>query len=385
MLRSLTRAPLLLSVVGLLLHYGLAGLNSLPGLGLALSAPAVWAFLATLALSALVFSASIQFRVSRLGIQCPVSFRLCFGGAPIFLIACGLCAFILMPQLSLSAAFLLGGILMLNGSAFDRRAIVNTPAPALVKAGVQFESAVVLSLGLPIAVLLAGGATNAVAGEGALAPLLRASLSVLAAFAIGGTFGLVAALIGNRFRRGHGFAVSIVAVLIAVPATWLLGGHPIVAAGATGLIWAEQARTPHQPRLRHRLRTERLVMPLTYFLVGFVLGPRLFNADLLMITFALAMVTIMRVLPRLAALQSATLPRQAQFFLSWFGGTPGVASALFLVTLLDQSNLMDQELILTLGTVCVVTGIFTARLTAQPLAHHYLRGMGVVREREFMA
>ncbi|MEO0614337.1 MAG: hypothetical protein AAFY83_13610, partial [Pseudomonadota bacterium] len=80
--------------------------------------------------------------------------------------------------------------------------------------------------------------------------------------------------------------------------------------------------------------------------------------------------------------QNAKLPRQAQFFLSWFGGTPGAASALFLMTLLDQPNLMDQDLILTIGTVCVVMGIFTARLTAQPLAHHYLRGMGVVRQQE---
>lgn len=376
MLRSLTRAPLLLGVAGLLLHYLLAAV------GLSLATSSVWAFVATLALCALVFSAALQFRISRLGQQCPVSFRLCFGGAPVFLIACGLCAFILMPQLSLSAAFLLGGILMLNGSAFDRRAIVNTPAPALVKAGVQFESAVVLSLGLPIAVLLLGSATNAVAGEGALAPLLRSSLAVTQAFAIGGTLGLVAALIGNRFTRGHGFSLCIIAVLVAVPAAWLLGATPLVAAAATGLIWAEQSRAPHQPRLRHRLRTERLVMPITYFLVGFVLGPRLFSADLLMVTFALVMVTLMRVLPRLAALQNAKLPRQAQFFLSWFGGTPGAASALFLMTLLDQPNLMDQDLILTIGTVCVVMGIFTARLTAQPLAHHYLRGMGVVRQQE---
>lgn len=378
MVRSLTNAPILviLSGIAIGLSMSVMGLPALP--------TALVSAIATFALSALVFSAAMQFRVSRLGKQCPVSFRLCFGGAPLFLLACGLAAFILIPQLSLGAAFLIGGVLMLNGSAFDRRSIINTPAPALVKAGVQFESAVVLALGLPIVVLLEGNATATTQGDGMLAPLFHTSLATVIGFGIGGLGGLIAALAGNRFRRGSGFALSVLAVIVTVPLAMMLGGNALVAAGATGLIWGEQSKASRVPRLRHRVRTERIIMPLAYFLLGLVLGPRIFGADLLIVTFALAMVTVMRVAPRLAALQTSTLPREAQIFLSWFGGTPGAASSLYLLVLLDNGNLVDQELILTIGAVCVLVGVLTARLTAQPLAHRYLRGMGVARQRALL-
>ncbi|HPE32734.1 MAG TPA: hypothetical protein PLV61_16190, partial [Parvularculaceae bacterium] len=73
-------------------------------------------------LAALVFVSAAQLRVSKFARRCPASFRLTLGGAPLFLIVCSLCAFILLPQLSLPSALLLGGALMLNGAAFDRRA-----------------------------------------------------------------------------------------------------------------------------------------------------------------------------------------------------------------------------------------------------------------------
>ncbi|MEQ1931281.1 MAG: hypothetical protein ABL957_12250, partial [Parvularculaceae bacterium] len=66
-------------------------------------------------LAALVFVSAAQIRVSRLAVQCPASFRLTLGGAPHFLVLCSLCAFVLLPQMSLASAMLRGGALWLNG------------------------------------------------------------------------------------------------------------------------------------------------------------------------------------------------------------------------------------------------------------------------------
>ncbi len=368
-------APLLVIATGVMLSllFRLIDMPVLPSEMVAMMGVAGLGFLS--------FAAGTQFRLSRLAKICPVSFRLCFGGGPLFLLACGLAAFILIPQLSLASAFLLGGVLMLNGSAFDRRVVMNAPTPALVKAGVRLESAVILSLGLPIVILLQGNASAAALGQGMLLPLLATSKAVINGFALGGCVGLVTAIIGNRYYMNFGSGLAVIAAALVMIIAPVIGGHPVIAAAALGLIWGEQSRAGYVTRIKLRMHFEHLIIPATYLIFGFVLAPRIFEADLLVLTFALAAVTVMRAGPRLAALQRSALPKEGQVFFAWFGGTPGAASALYLLTLLDSANLHNQELLLTLGSVCVFVGVLTARLTSQPLAQNYIRNMATAHRR----
>ena len=370
------RAPLLVIALGGIaaVLMRIAGVSVISADGFALAGQ--------LGLGLIAFSAGTQFRVSRLAKDCPVSFRLGFGGAPLFLIISGLAAFILIPQVALAPAFLLGGILMLNGSTFDRRAITNAPAPSLIKAGVRLESAVILSLGLPVVMLLEANATAAAPGNGMLFPLLDASRSAVIAFGFGGSLGLLAAIAGNRWFMNYGVGLSVIMVIVAMVLSPVLGAHPVVAASALGLIWGEQSRAGFVSRLRLRARLDRTVLPIGFFLFGLALSPRLLEADLLGLTFALAAVTVMRAGPRLVALQRSVLPREGQMFMAWFGGTPGLASALYLLTLMSNGHLDDHELVLSLGTLCVLAGVITARVTSQPLVRHYVRALGLARRRQ---
>ncbi len=370
------RAPLLVIALGGIaaVLMRIAGVSVISADGFALAGQ--------LGLGLIAFSAGTQFRVSRLAKDCPVSFRLGFGGAPLFLIISGLAAFILIPQVALAPAFLLGGILMLNGSTFDRRAITNAPAPSLIKAGVRLESAVILSLGLPVVMLLEANATAAAPGHGMLFPLLDASRSAVIAFGFGGSLGLLAAIAGNRWFMNYGVGLSVIMVIVAMVLSPVLGAHPVVAASALGLIWGEQSRAGFVSRLRLRARLDRTVLPIGFFLFGLALSPRLLEADLLGLTFALAAVTVMRAGPRLVALQRSVLPREGQMFMAWFGGTPGLASALYLLTLMSNGHLDDHELVLSLGTLCVLAGVITARVTSQPLVRHYVRALGLARRRQ---
>ncbi|MEL7487954.1 MAG: hypothetical protein AAGJ87_12150, partial [Pseudomonadota bacterium] len=188
--RRAAGAPALLLLIGagLSLFYREAGLPNLSASAAASAAEA--------GLAALAFISAAQFRASRLVAQCPTAARLTLGGAPLFLIACSLSAYILLPQLNPATALLLGAALMLNGAAFDRRAVVNAPAPAEVKAAVRIESAAIIGLGAPVALLLAANATAAAASEAPLTPLLQTSVAAVKGFAFGGLAGLLAAQIG---------------------------------------------------------------------------------------------------------------------------------------------------------------------------------------------
>lgn len=342
-------------------------------------------------LAALAFASASQFKISRLASHCPSAFRLTLGGAPLFLFACGLAAFILLPQLNLASALLLGGALMLNGAAFDRRAVINAPAPAEIKSAVRLESAAIIALGTPIAILLAANATATSTNEPAAGPLFQASLSVFKGFALGGSAGLLVAIAGNRLRKKNkqkaqrvdGVHIMLAAVVIFC-LSGFVGANPVVAVTALGLLWGEETKALLTTRLRMRRLVEQGVSPMTYLAFGCLFAPRVLQADLLSIVFALAAVTVMRAGPRLAILQTKALPKESQVFLAWFGGAPGAASALFLIMLLGNAALTNQEGVLTVGALAVSAGVIAARMTSKPLVNAFLRQQALARKRRMV-
>jgi NhaP-type Na+/H+ or K+/H+ antiporter len=349
------------------------------------------AFAAKAALAMLGFASAAQLRVSRLARQCPSAFRLTFGGAPIYFFACSLAAFIMLPQLSIPSAMLVGGALMLNGAAFDRRAVATTPAPAAIKAAVRNESAAIIALGIPFATLLAANATAATPSEPALGPLMVSTFAVLKGFAFGGVAGLAASAAGAWYRRrtlqqraldGQFAILAGLLMFILGPA---VGADPVVGATAAGLLWGEQTSAASTTRLRIRRYVDRAVIPAAYVGFGAILLPRLLGADMLSVVFALAAVTVMRAGPRLAILQTPEIAKESQIFLAWFGGAPGAASALFVMMLIGNPALLDADAVLTVTAIAVMFGVAAARLTSKPLAEHYTRQTLLARRRKAWA
>lgn len=334
-------------------------------------------------LAALVFGAAAQLRISNLARACPAAFRLSLGGAPLYLLVCGLTAFILVPQLSPAAALVVAATLMLNGGAFDRKAVTQTSAPMAVKAAVKLESAAIVALGAPVAALAAG--YGAASGAGTLKPLLDASFSVFAGFSVGGAFGLLAARRAAKTTQQNPVDYAILAAAASFLFAALGGFNPVVAAGACGLIWSEEARGPSFRRIRLRRRVEGVVQPAAYFLFAATFATRLFSADLLTVLFAAAAATVLRAGPRLAMLQMSSLAPESQRFLAWFGGAPGAASALFLIDLLDNSTIADHEAVLSVAALAIYAGVIAARLTSRPLANGFLRELAAARKRRTLA
>ena len=150
-------------------------------------------------------------------------------------------------------------------------------------------------------------------------PLFEASRALLIGFALGGALGLAAAIFGNRFRTAQKTGVlPILAGATAFLLAPILGAHPVIAAAAAGLLWGEQSIALVTTRVRLRRLVERNVAPIAYFAFGALLAPRILQADLLSIVFALAAVTVMRAGPRLVSLNKTTLPKESQMFLAWF-------------------------------------------------------------------
>lgn len=378
--RRLAGAPALCLGAGIVIAFSLS-LISPAGLNDEASA-----ILASLGLGVLGFSSAAQLRVSRLARHCPSSFRLTFGGAPLYFLACSVSAFILLPHLSLTSSLLLGAALMLNGAAFDRKAVINAPASATIKAAVRYESAAIIALGLPLAFLCLAAATTPVPGEPLATPVMQGAWRIFVGFGIGGAAGLIAALLGTAYRRrmlqraSLDGSLAMLGGLCGFGGAALLGGEPVIAAMAAGLIWGEQTDAAATTRLRLRRFSELSVTPLAYFGFGCLAAPRLMNADLLSVVFALAAVTVLRAAPRLAILQTPRLDKQTQGFLAWFGGAPGTASALFTILMLGDPRLVDADGLLTIASLAIISGVILARATSRPLIKSYLRQCATARK-----
>ena len=375
-LELMARAPALCLCLGAGLSLAYRGTGA-PGV------PSEWvAAGADVMLACLAFVAAAQFRVTRLAKACPASFWLTIGGAPVFLLLCGVAAFALTPSLSLSAAFLLAAALTINGAAFDRRAVANAPAPATIKAAVRLESAAALTFALPIAVFMEAAATNAPQGLPAATPMLETSFAVFGGFALGGGIGLVAAMLGNKLKNMTKSAIGgVVIIALAVTLSPLLGANPVIAAAAAGLLWGEETKATIVTRVRLRRMAEQVVMGPAFFIFGAAVAPLILHAELLSVVFAIATVTILRVTPRMMALRRTNLPRESQAFLAWFGGAPGAASALFLISLFDATAIAGQDTILTVGALAVCFGVFAARMTSRPLVQALLKETALARKR----
>lgn len=360
--------------------YKFSGLPSAP--------PNLVANFAEAALAALAFAGATQFRASRLPRFCPAAFRLSAIASPMFLVAAALSAYVLLPNLGIWSVLLLGAALMVDGAAVDRKALTRAPAPTQIKTAVRMEGAAALVIGVPIAVLLKAAAASTFDADGA-SLLGNAVFGVLCSFCIGGVAGLFAARIANamyapgKARNAAGIWFATGAAVASYILSKSFFGEGLIAAVAAGLLWGEDARIALRPRIRLRHTVEETVTPAAYALFGAVLAPRLLEADLLTLVYAIAVATILRALPRMFALQPTPLTPEAKNFLAWYGGAPGAASALFLITLLNAPGLSDQDALLTYGAAAVAAGVIAARTTSRPLVYAYVRRAAAAKKRRY--
>ncbi|MBI1393045.1 MAG: hypothetical protein GC152_09925 [Alphaproteobacteria bacterium] len=385
-------APALVLGVGLLVALGALAIGlAAPAANIA-AGPAKWG------LAALGFTAATQFRVRLLSRLRAPAFRLATAGAPLAFAFWALTAFVMLPQTSMATAGLIAAALLLNGAAFDRKAVLGAPAPAVVKQTVRLEGAAITAFGLPIAAFCIGAATAAGPSEPQLTPLLLTTISMLKGFVFGGLLGFAAARIGRRLYRAAGGraapaerridAMGGPAVMAGFGAALLapvIGGDMLIAAVAAGLVWSEEAgRAPGVRRVLQRL-SERAIPPAAYFAFGFLMLPRLADADMLTTLYAVAAVTILRAAPRLAALSSAKLPEGARNFIAWYGGAPGAGSALFLMMLTGEPAIANLDPALTVGSMCVACGVIGARASSKPLLDGFLQAAARGRSRRAYA
>lgn len=373
MAASVVTAPMVFVAVGMLL--GPAGLQRLD-LGFDDGGVRILAE-ATLALVLFVDATALDVRRLTREVQLPL--RLLLVGLPGTVTLGALAAWVLFDGFGIWSAALLAAVLAPTDAALGQAVVANGQVPERIRDTLTVESGLNDGLALPLVTLFLGLAEEAegtLAGIGILGFIgEQVGWGLAAGVAVGlvggGTLSVASkrGWIDGLFRQLSTLAVAVLAFALAEAAS----GNGFIAAFTAGLAFAWAARD-HCDHVADFAEDEgQLLAMLTFLVFGSTLaGPALADLSSATLAYAVASLTLVRMLPTAIALVGTGLDLRTVGFVGWFGPR-GLASILFAVLVVEEGNLPLESEVVTIVTWTVLLSVYAHGLSARPVARAYAR------------
>ena len=332
--------------------------------------------LAEATLTLLLFTDAIRVNRGRLRHESGLPARLLGIGLPLTIAAGTLAALAVFPQLNLWTAAALATMLAPTDAALGLPVVTNRRLPSRIRQGLNIESGLNDGVCVPLLIVFLTIA-QAEEGLGHVEPV-KVVLEELGFGAVGGVVaGGLGAWVLRRFgRRGwmEGTWRQIDAVATALLAYTLaaaLGGSGFIAAFTAGIVFGIGAADHAEEATFLAEQTGELLNAVTFLLFGAVLlGPALGELDWPIALYAVASLTLVRMVPVALAMVGTGMRRVTVVFLGWFGPR-GLASIVFVLILLEGTGLPERPLMLAVVTWTVALSVYAHGLTAWPGATRY--------------
>jgi sodium/hydrogen antiporter len=382
--RAWISAPIVFVMAGLLLGPSVLGLVDPHGERETLL------HLTELTLAILLFADAATVRLSRLREDAALPGRLLGIGLPLT-IALGTVLAAPILGVPWAVAALIGTILAPTDAALGLAVVTDKAVPVRIRRTLNVESGLNDGIATPfVSLFLTIVATEEAVRTGSwvVGAALELGLAVVAALVVGGLGGLAFSTARARSWTtpvSEELAVLALAVFSYVGAV-AVGGNGFVAAFAGGLVFAF-ASSPRDGRLGDRLGTEtreaveftETVGLFASFVVWVVFGA-LFVGPVLTRTpaveaviYAVASLTVIRMLPVAIALVGLRLRTDTVAFIGWFGPR-GLASVVFSLIALDElARTTIAPKLLEVATLTILGSVVLHGVTARPLAALYGR------------
>jgi sodium/hydrogen antiporter len=366
-------AAMLFVAIGLLV-----GPKALDGIDLESSSAAVRTLAeATLALVLFCDASRIDLRQLRLDVGLPV--RLLGIGLPLTIALGTLAAVVIFDQLSVEEALILAVVLAPTDAALGQAVVTEPRIPVRIRQGLNVESG--LNDGICVPLLFAAVAVADVESEishGRSAGTLL--LEEIGYGIVGGVVGglAVAAIVVYAGRRdliadAWRQVIPAAGAALAYGTASALHGSGFIAAFVAGMTFRLALR--RDPGQINELSEEvgGVLNGVTFVLFGAVLlGPALTELSWQLALYAALSLTLVRMLPVVIAMIGSRARIPTLGFLGWFGPR-GLASIVFAVIVVEESNLPHEHLIVLAIYLTVGLSVLAHGLTAAPLADRYAR------------
>jgi NhaP-type Na+/H+ or K+/H+ antiporter len=305
--------------------------------------------------------------------------RMLIIGLPLTIVAGAIIASLMFPAFSFWEAALLAALLAPTDAALGQAVLSAEVVPVRIRQAINIESGLNDGIALP-AVLLFAALASAEHGTSGAGEWLR---FVAMQLTLGPLTGVVVGFAGARLLDSaaehrwantafQGIGILSLAVLTYVVAE-LIGGNGFIAAFVGGVVFGNTVRHPCTFLFEFMETEGQLLMLITFLIFGAALLPQgIAYATPAFIAYAVLSLTVIRMIPTALSLVGAGLRLPTQLFLGWFGPR-GLASILFVLLILDKSEMVHREALLTITIITVALSALVHGVSAAPLAKRYGR------------
>lgn len=332
---------------------------------------------ATLALVLFCDASRIDLRLLRREVGVPV--RLLAIGLPLTIALGAVAAALAIDQLTIEEAVILAIVLAPTDAALGQAVVTEPRIPARIRQGLNVESGLNDGICVPLlfaAVAVADVHSEIAEGRGA-ATLLFEEIGY---GVLGGVLGgLVAAailihagrraLIAEQWRQ----VIPAAGAALAYGTASALDGSGFIAAFVAGIAFRLALRRDPGPVNEFGEQVGGVLNGITFLIFGAILlGPALGELSWQLALYAVLSLTLVRMLPVAIAMAGSRARLPTVGFLGWFGPR-GLASIVFAVIVVEESNLPHEHLIALAVYVTVGLSVLAHGLSAAPLADRYAR------------
>ncbi len=361
-------APIMFTAAGVLLTHG-----PLTPLGIKPSGELV-KVMAELTLALVLFSDASRVGLHHLRADLGPCLRL-LGIALPLTIGLGTLLALALPGVSdIWIALLIGAALAPTDAALGAGMMVNPAVPARIRRLINVESGLNDGIATPFVLVAIAGAASAehAAQTGAAAAVAELALGLAVGALVGGGGGWLIKAGRARGWVAEGFAgAAVLGLAVCSYATSAaLHGNGFIAAFVGGLGFAA-AGGPAARLVPFVEEIGSLLSLLVWLLFGVVaVVPALQDLTWQTVAYAVASLTVVRMLPVAAALVGARLGRATVAFVGWFGPR-GLASVVFGLLALEELGAPAARPVMTVVAFTVLLSVIAHGLTADPLARRY--------------
>ena len=335
--------------------------------------------IAELTLILVLFTDAARIDLNRVRADHNLPMRMLVLGLPLAIAVGTIVAVALFPAFSIWEAALLAALLAPTDAALGQSVVSAKAVPLRIRQSINIESGLNDGIALPAVLLFAAlaGAAHGPndAGNWLQFGLLQVTLGPIAGAVIGYAG---ARLIDASAERGwattafQGIGILSLSVLAYVLAE-MIGGNGFISAFVAGIVFGNSIRHSCTYLFEFMESEGQLLMLITFLVFGAALLPEgLAHANVTFVIYAVLSLTAIRMIPIALSLLGSGVRMPTYLFLGWFGPR-GLASILFVLLILEESEIPHRAEILSITVITVALSVILHGISAAPLARAYGR------------
>lgn len=328
--------------------------------------------LAELTLVLVLFTDASRIDLNLLRRQNNLPVRLLVVGLPLTILVGALVGVAIFSELSFWGAVILAIILAPTDAALGQAVVSSPKVPVRIRQALNVESGLNDGVVLPVLLIIlsVACATADVRNIGywieftalqlILGPLVGIGVAYLGGHAV--DWATRKKWMDHPFQQLAALSLSLLSFTLA----HLVGGNGFIAAFCAGLTLGNLKHPVCECLYEFAEAEGQLLTLLVFMIFGAVMVPDVVeHFSVSTVLYAVLSLTVIRMLPVGIALLGAGLQKNTILFFGWFGPR-GLASILFALLVLDQSELPGREILMPIVLTTVLFSVFAHGVTAYP-------------------